>query len=173
MKNMWNMRNECDQLAIFPFLCVLYSFTSLVMVAILILMSQISSFLSSTHEPETKDTIVTLGRVVMEDFILQNQASDAHKICVWWGWSFDIRNKSEKQSYMKVLVVFVGQAVVRSDILSFLSTINICPVINVILTPQSRLQGDGVKSAGHWTWVEQWTNYPCRCQRLVSTLSIR
>ena len=33
-------------------------------------------------------------------------------------------------------------------------------------------QGDGVKSAGHWTWVEQWTNYPCRCQRLVSTLSI-
>ena len=78
------------------------------------------------------------------------------------------RNKA-----LKVLVVLVGQAVVRSDILSFLSTINICPVINVILTPQSRLQGDGVKSAGHWTWVEQWTNYPCRCQRLVSTLSIR
>ena len=41
------------------------------------------------------------------------------------------RNKA-----LKVLVVFVGQAVVRADILSFLSTINICPVINVILTPQ-------------------------------------
>lgn len=81
------MRNECDQLAIFPFLCVLYSFTSLVSHggyshSHVFLLTQISSFLSLTHEPETRDTIVTLGRVVMEDFILQNQASDAHKICV-------------------------------------------------------------------------------------------
>ena len=40
------------------------------------LLTQISSFLSPTHEPETRDTIAELERFVMklEDFILQNQA---------------------------------------------------------------------------------------------------
>ena len=70
------MRNECDQLAIFPFLCVLYSFTSLVMVAILI--PQISSFLSPKHEPETRDTIAELERVVMEDGRFYSSESGFH-----------------------------------------------------------------------------------------------
>ena len=57
------------------------------------------------------------------------------KMCMMDDLLTTLETKTRNKA-LKVLVVFVGQAVVRADILSFLSTINICPVINVILTPQ-------------------------------------
>ena len=143
------MRNECDQLAIFPFLCVLYSFTSLVMVAILIpcLPANSDKFISiadtrtwnQRHNCWTGEGCYGRWKILFFRIRLSSKIETGYSVncakSVHDGYdllTFEIKARNKRS---KGIVVFVGP-VVRSDILSFLSTINICPVINVILTPQ-------------------------------------
>ena len=180
------MRNECDRcdhLAIFLFLCVLYSFTSLVMVAILIpcLPANSDNFISiadtrpwnQRHNCWTGEGCYGRWKILLFRIRLSSKLETGYSVncakSVHDGWmmmmTFEIkaRNKRSKGScicwtcgQIRYLVISINNQHLSSDQ---------CDI-------DSPAQGDGVKSAGHWTWVEQWTNYPCRCQRLVRTLSI-